>query len=90
MNKVICIWLCVGLALFWGVVNPGWALENEVAADTSYVGAEKCKLCHINEYETWSKTKHAEAYEVMDHAYQMLKETGRGIRPWIEIGRTEE
>ncbi len=90
MNKVICIWLCVGLALFWGVVNPVGALENETAVDTSYVGAEKCKLCHVTEYETWSKTKHAEAYEVMDHAYQMLKETGRGIRPWIEIGRTEE
>lgn len=93
MNKIAGIWLCVGLAIFLGVGNSVWALSAlsvESTNGSSYVGAEKCKLCHVNEYETWSKTKHAEAYAVMDHAYQMLRDTGRGTRPWIEIGRTRE
>jgi RecJ-like exonuclease len=30
-------------------------------ADGTYVGAEKCKMCHKVEYNSWSETKHAQA-----------------------------
>ncbi|MBI5389734.1 ammonia-forming cytochrome c nitrite reductase subunit c552 [Candidatus Woesearchaeota archaeon] len=57
---------------------------------TSYAGAEKCGTCHKPIYESWNKTKHANAYDTMLYAYNMLTATGRGIRPWVEIGRTKE
>ncbi len=30
-----------------------------------YVGATKCKICHMPQYESWSKTKHATAFNVL-------------------------
>lgn len=34
-------------------------------AAPTYVGAEKCKICHKTEFESWSKLKHAKAMEVL-------------------------
>lgn len=37
-----------------------------VGADhVRYVGTNKCKLCHIKEYKSWKKTKHAQAMETL-------------------------
>ena len=30
-----------------------------------YIGANKCKMCHIKEYKSWAETKHAHAYEAL-------------------------
>lgn len=30
-----------------------------------YVGANKCKVCHIKIFKSWSETKHARAFEVL-------------------------
>jgi len=34
-----------------------------VEAQHSYVGAEKCKICHKVQYDSWLETKHAKATE---------------------------
>ena len=34
-----------------------------MAADHTYVGAEKCKMCHKVEYNSWMETTHAKATE---------------------------
>ena len=31
-----------------------------------YVGSDKCQKCHANEYNVWSASKHAEAFEALD------------------------
>ena len=32
------------------------------AQEKTYVGADKCKLCHKIEYTSWAATKHAKAF----------------------------
>lgn len=34
-----------------------------MAADHTYVGADKCKMCHKVEYNSWMETTHAKATE---------------------------
>ena len=34
-----------------------------VTAAPTYLGAEKCKMCHKVQYESWAATKHAKATE---------------------------
>jgi len=41
-------------------VAAGWALAQEHA----YVGADKCKMCHKVQYNSWLETTHAKSLEV--------------------------
>src|SRR3974377_2388275 len=41
------------------------ALGHAAAADFSYVGAKKCKACHLKEFKSWSETKMANAFELL-------------------------
>jgi hypothetical protein len=45
------------------IVWAGALLLDAMAAGASYVGAEKCKLCHRAVYESWARTAHARASE---------------------------
>lgn len=46
-----------------------------LAADRTYIGAEKCgKLCHKVEYNSWLTTKHAKAFSALSPADQAKKE----------------
>lgn len=33
--------------------------------DAQYIGTAKCRMCHLKEYKTWQKTKHAENFSVL-------------------------
>jgi len=54
------------------------------AADAQYVGASKCKVCHMNEYKVWEGTKHASAMNSLSAEEQKKPEcvgchsTGQG------------
>lgn len=87
MSSIGKIGVLIIASLFLSVVGTVYASD---ATATPYVGAEKCKDCHKLVYESWNKTKHASAYSAMEHAYNMLIETGRGTASWIEIGRSKE
>ncbi|NOY89144.1 MAG: hypothetical protein GXO93_07125 [FCB group bacterium] len=39
-----------------------------------YVGAKKCKMCHIAQYKSWSKTPHAQAFDSLSAADQKKPE----------------
>ena len=54
MRKLVAL---LGVAALGLVVVSGLA----AAADHAAVGVTKCKMCHKVEFESWSKTKHAEA-----------------------------
>ena len=55
MRKVIV--MCGLVALVAG------AAAMSVSAAPTYIGAEKCKMCHKLQYESWLTTKHAKATE---------------------------
>ncbi len=38
------------------------------AEENSYVGVKKCKMCHMKEYKSWEKTKHAKAFDSLSDA----------------------
>ena len=38
------------------------------AADATYVGAAKCKMCHLKQHKAWSETKHAKSLEAFKDA----------------------
>jgi RecJ-like exonuclease len=44
------------------------------AQGRTYVGAEKCKLCHKIEYTSWATTPHAKAYDVLKPEDRTKKE----------------
>jgi cytochrome c554/c'-like protein len=34
-------------------------------AEASFVGSKKCKMCHLKEWQSWSETKMAKAYDLL-------------------------
>ncbi len=43
-----------------------WAASPAFAADSfSYVGAKKCKACHLKEFTSWSETRMAKSFELL-------------------------
>ncbi len=45
------------------VISMGFALA--LAADATYVGAAKCKMCHKDQYAKWEASKHAKAWDLL-------------------------
>jgi hypothetical protein len=46
-------------------VAVGFLLVERLFAqeDNPYVGSKKCKTCHIKEFKSWEKTKHASVFD---------------------------
>jgi DnaJ-class molecular chaperone len=44
------------------------------AQEKTYVGADKCKLCHKIEYTSWAATKHAKAFDSLKPEDRAKKE----------------
>jgi hypothetical protein len=49
--------------LLGGLIIAIVALGSMATAAPTYIGAEKCKMCHKIQYESWGQTKHAKATE---------------------------
>ncbi len=49
--------------LGWAVVLL--AIAPAARADHAYVGAKKCKMCHLKEYNSWATTKMAQAFDLL-------------------------
>jgi hypothetical protein len=62
-------------------VNNLWAAdapaESEPAppADQGYTGSKRCSSCHFQQYMSWKKTKHAEAFNNLPAKYKGGAET---------------
>lgn len=61
MRKVTILALLV-LAAFAFTALLVTAQEAKEAPKHEYVGAEKCKMCHKDQFTSWSETGHAKAY----------------------------
>ena len=56
-------------------------MSNVLLAQNKYVGAAKCKMCHMSkgkQYPNWSESKHAKAFESLkgEAAMKIAKEKG--------------
>ena len=58
-------------------VPPG----NAAAEEHSYVGTKKCKMCHIKEWTSWSKTRMAQAFELLKAGERADKKKAAGLDP---------
>jgi hypothetical protein len=70
MKKISCLMACM---LF--------LLSSVLVAQNKYVGAAKCKMCHMSkgkQYPSWSESKHAKAFETLksEAALKIGKEKG--------------
>ncbi|HEY4485646.1 MAG TPA: multiheme c-type cytochrome [Nitrospiria bacterium] len=57
----------IGLALLAGALQ--WA-PAAWGAEPSYIGAAKCKFCHMKAHKIWGDTEHARAVEILKPAEQ--------------------
>ena len=44
---------------------PDKEKEGDPTAGATYVGAKDCKKCHFKQHRTWTKMKHAKAWDVL-------------------------
>jgi len=49
--------------------------------DHAYVGAKKCKICHMKEYKSWAETKMAKAFEVLKPGERAKEKTAAKLDP---------
>jgi DnaJ-class molecular chaperone len=56
------------------------------AQEKTYVGADKCKLCHKIEYTSWAATKHAKAFDSLKPEDRAKKEC---VECHVTGGKTE-
>ncbi len=70
MGKRILYWFIGGLAalVLLAAVSVGsdsTKVDQEKSVKHEFIGAKKCKICHKEEYESWEKTSHAGAWNVL-------------------------
>ena len=49
--------------------------------DPSYVGASKCKACHIKQYKSWAETRMAQSFEVLKPGARAEEKKAAGLDP---------
>jgi len=63
------------LAVLAAALVTGAILSSaSLAAEATFVGASKCKMCHLNEHKIWSAHSHAKAFEVLKIEEQKMPE----------------
>jgi len=61
VKRILAMAVVAGLAMSFA----SWAADAPKAAapKDTYVGATKCKMCHMKQYKAWAETMHAKAFE---------------------------
>ena len=64
------------------VIMIGLASVADLIADEpEYVGSKKCKMCHINQYKSWSATRIALTFDVLKPGEPAAVKKARGLDP---------
>lgn len=58
MRKSLILTAAITALVILGPMPTEEQTERSIA---SYVGAKRCKVCHLHVFDSWEKTKHAEA-----------------------------
>ncbi|MCC7138215.1 MAG: cytochrome c family protein [Planctomycetes bacterium] len=77
------VWAIVGAVAVAGVVGAVVGSGSASAAgDTpTYVGADKCKACHLKEFKSWKETGLAKAFEALKPNVAADKKTAAKLDP---------
>ena len=65
MKKLMIVMIMILAIAVVAMAQDKPAAPASEKAKFTYVGAEKCKICHKAQYEAWSATKHAKAFDVL-------------------------
>ena len=65
------------LGILAAVVLAGFGMA--IAGDHAYVGAKKCKTCHMKQYKSWAETKMAQAFDVLKPGERAEAKTKAGL-----------
>lgn len=63
------------------------AVPGARAEEHSYVGNKKCKMCHIKEWNSWSTTKMAQAFDALKPGERSEKKKAAGLDPGKDYTR---
>ncbi len=58
-----------------------FAVTNVNAGDAKYVGAKKCKACHMKQYKAWQKTNMATSFENLKPGVKAEEKKKAGLDP---------
>jgi len=75
--RIVTCWIA-GLVVLLAVA-PSKAVAAE--GDHAFVGAKKCRTCHIKEFKSWEKTKMAQAFETLKPGERAEAKTAAGLDP---------
>ncbi len=57
------------------------ALGQTAGAEHAYVGAKKCKACHLKEFNSWSETKMSKVFELLKPGVAAAAKTKAKLDP---------
>ncbi len=57
--------LLLTMIVAFALISVAFAQEKAPVKKHDYVGAAKCKMCHIKEYKSWEVTKMAKSFAVL-------------------------
>jgi len=70
---------------FSGVVLAAAVLLSAVAAsaaaENAYVGAKRCRPCHLKQYTTWEKTRMAQSFDLLKPGVKTAEKKAAGLDP---------
>ncbi len=72
--------------IFAGVVSILFVMSlfvvtSAVAGDATYIGAKKCKACHMKQFKSWKKTTMATSFENLKAGVKADEKTKAGLDP---------
>ena len=67
----------------WGalVALAAVTFSQTAGAENAYIGAKKCKGCHLNQFKSWSETRMANAFELLKPGVASAAKTKAKLDP---------
>ena len=67
--------------LFIGVLLSAPSAQEKKETEHPYIGSRKCKKCHLKQWNSWSKTKMAKAFELLKAGVNADPKKKAGLDP---------
>lgn len=73
--------LRTAILMMASIVLAAGAGGGAAAGEHAYVGNKKCKMCHIKEWNSWSATRMAQAFELLRPGVRADQKKAAGLDP---------
>ena len=64
------------------------ALGQSAGAEHAYVGAKKCKACHMKEFKSWSETRMSNTFELLKPGVAAAAKSKAKLEPTMQWSKT--